>query len=101
MYVERNGEKESGELMNNIQLMTRDNDGTPVQWDVSANGGFPSGNLWMRVSVNYKEINSASQVTSQTRCATSTKRPGRSKRNTRASLFMESSTCWNLTDRRP
>ena len=62
MYVERNGEKDLDALMDNIQLMARDNAGTPVQWDVSANGGFPSGKLWMRVNDNYKEINAASQV---------------------------------------
>lgn len=61
-YVKRNGEKDLDTLMDNINLMARDNARTPVQWDDSPNGGFTTGTPWMRTNDNYKEVNAASQV---------------------------------------
>lgn len=55
-------EAEIEKLMDNINLLARDNARTPVQWDSSANGGFTTGKPWMRVNESYKKINVASQV---------------------------------------
>lgn len=49
-------------LMDNINLLARDNARTPVQWDSSDNAGFTTGTPWMKVNDNYKEINVAAQV---------------------------------------
>lgn len=49
-------------LMDNINLLARDNARTPLQWDDSKHSGFTTGTPWMRVNDNYKAINVASQV---------------------------------------
>lgn len=36
---------------------SRDNARTPMQWNDSINAGFTSGNPWIKVNPNYKEIN--------------------------------------------
>jgi oligo-1,6-glucosidase len=40
-----------------LQLMARDHARLPFQWDASANGGFSTGKLWMRVHDSYPENN--------------------------------------------
>lgn len=40
----------------------RDNARTPIQWDDSLNAGFSSGNPWIEVNPNYKNINVKSQI---------------------------------------
>lgn len=40
-----------------IQLKSRDNARTPVQWDDSPQAGFTRGEPWIRINPNYKEIN--------------------------------------------
>nr|QLP89118.1 alpha-1,4-glucosidase [Metschnikowia gruessii] len=62
LYVEKNGEENVGELIKNINLVARDNARTPVQWDGTENGGFSTGQPWMRVNDNYQQVNAASQV---------------------------------------
>ncbi|WP_160685598.1 alpha-glucosidase [Clostridium sp. C2-6-12] len=63
MYKER---KEKGysheEIMESIYVKGRDNARTPMQWDNSENGGFTSGEPWIKVNPNYKEINAESQL---------------------------------------
>jgi oligo-1,6-glucosidase len=44
-----------------LQLMARDHARLPFQWDNSVNGGFSSGQPWMRVHDDYEEINAAKQ----------------------------------------
>ena len=63
MYKER---KEKGysheEIMESIYAKGRDNARTPMQWNDSINAGFTSGDPWIKVNPNYKEINAASQL---------------------------------------
>lgn len=40
-----------------INTKGRDNARTPMQWDQSKNGGFTSGQPWLGLNPNYKEIN--------------------------------------------
>lgn len=49
-------------VMGYIKAVGRDNARTPMQWDVSENGGFTSGTPWLQVNKNYKTINAAAQV---------------------------------------
>lgn len=41
---------------------SRDNDRTPMQWDNSMNSGFTTGEPWIKVNSNYKEINVRDQL---------------------------------------
>ncbi|MZK52888.1 glycoside hydrolase family 13 protein [Clostridium beijerinckii] len=63
MYNER---KKQGYAHENIMLSIytkgRDNARTPMQWDDSQNAGFTSGQPWLKVNPNYKEINAESQL---------------------------------------
>ncbi|WP_369902837.1 alpha-glucosidase [Bacillus manliponensis] len=59
MYREKvieNGENET-DVMQSIYIKGRDNARTPMQWDDSEHGGFTTGNPWLQVNPNYKEIN--------------------------------------------
>ncbi|MBF8971036.1 alpha,alpha-phosphotrehalase [Streptococcus sp. NLN76] len=40
-----------------IQVKSRDNSRTPIQWDTSENAGFTTGQPWLEVANNYQEIN--------------------------------------------
>ena len=44
-----------------IRLKSRDNARTPMQWSASENGGFTSGEPWLSVNSNFKEINVENQ----------------------------------------
>ncbi|OOM73141.1 alpha-glucosidase [Clostridium sp. BL-8] len=63
MYNER---KKRGyrheDIMMSIYMKGRDNARTPMQWDYSENAGFTSGEPWIKVNPNYKEINAKSQL---------------------------------------
>ncbi len=63
MYNER---KKQGytheEIMLSIYTKGRDNARTPMQWDDSENAGFTSGEPWIKINPNYKEINAKSQL---------------------------------------
>lgn len=54
-------EKEAGrpidEIMEVIWQTSRDNSRTPMQWNNENNAGFSTGNPWIGVNPNYKEIN--------------------------------------------
>ncbi|CAM4036430.1 oligo-1,6-glucosidase [Bacillus manliponensis] len=59
MYREKvieNGENET-DVMQSIYTKGRDNARTPMQWADSEHGGFTTGNPWLQVNPNYKEIN--------------------------------------------
>ncbi len=49
-------------LMSRIHTIGRDNARTPMQWSSEENAGFTSGQPWLAVNPNYKEINAAQQV---------------------------------------
>lgn len=63
MYNER---KKHGyrheEIMMSIYMKGRDNARTPMQWEDNENAGFTSGEPWIKVNPNYKEINAKSQL---------------------------------------
>ncbi|WP_421381488.1 glycoside hydrolase family 13 protein [Bacillus salacetis] len=48
--------------MESIYVKGRDNARTPMQWDASENAGFTSGQPWLAVNPNYKEINTEAQI---------------------------------------
>ncbi|TFB14622.1 alpha-glucosidase [Filobacillus milosensis] len=45
------------DIMRSIYAKGRDNARTPMQWSKDANGGFTSGEPWIAVNPNYREIN--------------------------------------------
>ena len=45
------------QAMHYVNVFSRDNSRTPVQWDDSPNAGFTSGEPWLRVNPNYTKIN--------------------------------------------
>ena len=49
------------EYMERMQLYSRDNSRTPLQWDKSANAGFTKGTPWLKINPNYKDVNVAAQ----------------------------------------
>lgn len=53
------------EVLESLQLLSRDNSRTPVQWDTSVNGGFTTGKPWIKVNPNYKEINVEQAIADQ------------------------------------
>ncbi|MEQ6388080.1 alpha-glucosidase [Bacillaceae bacterium S4-13-58] len=59
MYKEKvvEGDADPEKVMESICVKGRDNARTPFQWDSSENAGFTSGEPWLKVNPNYKEIN--------------------------------------------
>lgn len=49
--------RESDDIIADLQLNSRDNSRTPMQWDNSENAGFTEGTPWMKVNPNYTMIN--------------------------------------------
>ena len=49
-------------MMRYIRCKGRDNARTPVQWDASDNAGFTTGEPWIDVNPNFKEINAKEQM---------------------------------------
>lgn len=45
-----------------IKHGTRDHARTPMQWSGEANAGFTSGEPWLRVNSNYKEVNAEADI---------------------------------------
>ena len=60
-HVAKNAGLSEKEALSCISRYSRDNARTPVQWNDSANAGFTSGDPWLPLNPNYKEINVASQ----------------------------------------
>ncbi len=46
-------------VMRYLQLVSRDNGRTPMQWNDQENAGFTTGTPWISVNKNYHEINAA------------------------------------------
>lgn len=59
--VEESHKREPEELIRCFQHRGRDNARTPMQWDDSDNAGFTTGEPWIGVNPNYKEINAKAQ----------------------------------------
>lgn len=56
--------KEGGDItafIENQKRVARDNGRTPFQWDTTANAGFTTGNPWLPVNQNHKEVNMVQQ----------------------------------------
>ena len=45
------------EFLKAIHWQSRDNARTPMQWTDKKNGGFTTGNPWIKLNKNYNEIN--------------------------------------------
>ena len=45
-----------------IQVKSRDNSRTPMQWDDSANAGFTTGTPWLKAGKSYPEINVENEI---------------------------------------
>ncbi|MEO2077952.1 MAG: alpha-glucosidase [Bacillus sp. (in: firmicutes)] len=54
------------EIMEVIWASGRDNSRTPMQWSTEENGGFSTGNPWLKVNPNFKDINVAAQQKDET-----------------------------------
>ncbi|GAA2728928.1 glycoside hydrolase family 13 protein [Cellulomonas aerilata] len=50
------------EILASLAAMSRDNARTPVQWDDSPHAGFTTGEPWIEVNANHREINAAAQL---------------------------------------
>ncbi|MVP02304.1 glycogen synthase GlgA [Paenibacillus lutrae] len=59
-HVEGGGSAD--EIMNAIRAKGRDNARTPMQWNADENAGFTTGEPWLLVNPNYKEINAEAAV---------------------------------------
>jgi len=64
MYNEKviQGNEDPAKVMESIYVKGRDNARTPFQWDDSKNAGFTTGEPWIKVNPNYKEINAKQAV---------------------------------------
>ena len=45
------------EALSLLKAKSRDNARTPIQWSATKNGGFTSGNPWIKINPNYTRIN--------------------------------------------
>ena len=50
------------EILQELNSTSRDHSRTPFQWSNSPEGGFTGGTPWIKVNLNYKEINAESQI---------------------------------------
>ena len=63
MYKERVEQGyEVSDIMKSIYIKSRDNGRTPMQWTSGKNGGFTTGNPWLGVNPNYRDINVESSL---------------------------------------
>ena len=49
-----------------IQIHSRDNGRTPMQWNGEDHGGFTTGTPWIGVNENYSKVNAQSQIQDET-----------------------------------
>lgn len=54
--------KSQTEAINLINIESRENSRTPIQWSDEKHGGFTTGTPWFEVNPNYKEINCRQQM---------------------------------------
>ena len=57
-----NGTMTEENFIDSLRHTARDNSRTPMQWEDSKNAGFSSGEPWIRVNSNYKDINVERQL---------------------------------------
>ena len=57
-----NAGKTPEEAFKIIQVKSRDNSRTPMQWDDSVNAGFTSGTPWLKAAKSYSEINVNNEI---------------------------------------
>ena len=57
-----NAGKTPEEAFKIIQVKSRDNSRTPMQWDDSENAGFTSGTPWLKAARSYSEINVNNEI---------------------------------------
>lgn len=57
-----NSGKTPEEAFKIIQVKSRDNSRTPMQWDDSENAGFTSGTPWLKAAKSYSEINVNNEI---------------------------------------
>ena len=50
------------DMLHYMYLRSRDNSRTPMQWNSGPNAGFSSGNPWIMLNPNYREINVEKQI---------------------------------------
>ncbi len=50
------------DMLRYINLRGRDTARSPMQWDESENAGFTTGEPWIKVNPNYKQINAAAEL---------------------------------------
>lgn len=64
MYKEKviDGNENPEKVMESIYVKGRDNARTPFQWNSDENAGFTTGEPWIKVNPNYKEINAEAAV---------------------------------------
>ncbi|WP_010098151.1 glycoside hydrolase family 13 protein [Ornithinibacillus scapharcae] len=64
MYKEKvlDRQENHDQVMQSIYVKGRDNARTPFQWNNKPNGGFTTGEPWINVNSNYKEINAEAAV---------------------------------------
>lgn len=64
MYQEKviEGNESHQKVMESIYVKSRDNARTPFQWNSSKNGGFTSGEPWIKINPNYQEINAEAAI---------------------------------------
>lgn len=64
MYKEKviEGNEDPEKVMESIYVKGRDNARTPFQWDSTDNAGFTTGEPWINVNPNYREINAEAAV---------------------------------------
>jgi len=64
MYKDKviDGNEDHDKVMQFIYVKGRDNARTPIQWDDSEHAGFTTGQPWIKVNPNYKEINAKQAV---------------------------------------
>lgn len=56
------GNEEPEQVMESIYAKSRDNARTPLQWSDNLQAGFTTGEPWIKVNPNYKEINAKQSV---------------------------------------
>jgi len=50
------------DMLRYMRLKSRDNSRTPMHWDSGPNAGFSTGNPWIMLNPNYREINAEEQT---------------------------------------
>ncbi|MBS1796332.1 MAG: alpha-glucosidase [Acidobacteria bacterium] len=58
---EKNSGGDLGKFLERAKFEARDNARTPFQWTAGAQAGFTTGNPWIKIAPNYREINAAKE----------------------------------------